>query len=328
MLAESRPTLLLASHDSALLAAYEPVAAASGFDVKIALTGEAAHAALLTPRLPALALLDVDLHGVSLQQLIDTAHGADTLDRCPIVLLSDTPNETWAARVQDGILDDLIPRTPDNPHWRIRLQTVLRTCHRMRALERLQAESARNAQFDSLTHVFNRSALLSILFRETDRVQRMRTPLCLLLVDIDDFGHWNERLGTEACDALLCEVAERSQRLLRSYDVLGRAGKDEFLIILPGCVAADAVQLAERLRADVFAPPFHAAGEMIRLSACFGISTSEGRSPVVVLREAEMSLQHAKEAGPESIQCFPGCAQPASPVTLRSAISGDKLLAW
>jgi GGDEF domain-containing protein len=90
----------------------------------------------------------------------------------------------------------------------------------------------------------------------------------------------------------------------------------------------DAVLLAERLRTEVFATPFHVAGEVIRMSACFGISSSEGRSPVVVLREAELSLQRAKESGPESILCFGNGAKAKAPVAFLSATSGDELLAW
>jgi GGDEF domain-containing protein len=87
--------------------------------------------------------------------------------------------------------------------------------------------------------------------------------------------------------------------------------------------------LTERLRVEVFATPFHVAGEAIRLSACFGIAVSHGRSPVVVLREAEKALEWAKAAGPESIQCFGNAPQPLpSPVMFLSATSGDELLAW
>jgi hypothetical protein len=70
-------------------------------------------------------------------------------------------------------------------------------------------------------------------------------------------------------------------------------------------------------------------GESIRLSACFGIASSHGRSPVVVLREAEEALLVAKAAGPESIQCFDGPHQPApAPVAFFSPSTGDELLAW
>jgi two-component system, cell cycle response regulator len=328
MLPDTRPTILLASHDPDLLARLELLAAASGAEVRVAMSCETALSALLSPRLPDLALLDAELPDAQLDQLLASARGATGGYRYPIVLLSDTVSKEWRARLQEGALDDLIPRSPENPHWRVRIDAVLRSSHRMRDLEQLRATMALNAQTDSLTKIYNRSTMLSMLFRETDRVQRMKTPLCLLLMDIDDFGHWNTRLGMEACDELLCEVVERTQRLLRSYDILGRAGKDEMLMILPGCTTVDAVLLAERLRMDVFARPFHVAGEAIRMSACFGVSASDGRSPVVVLREAELSLQQAKENGPESVQCFGNCPQTKAPVAFLSATSGDELLAW
>jgi diguanylate cyclase (GGDEF)-like protein len=199
----------------------------------------------------------------------------------------------------------------------------------LRELEVLREAAQLNAQMDRLTGVYNRETMLSMMFRETDRVQRMNSSLCMILFDIDDFGHWNSRLGTDACDDLLCQVVARTARLLRSYDILGRAGKDEFIVALPGCSSVNAVMMAERLRVDVFSAPFHVNGDTIRLSACFGISSSMGRSPVVVLREAEQALLVAKVSGPESIQCAGDCAQPAAaPVAFLSATSGDELLAW
>ena len=197
------------------------------------------------------------------------------------------------------------------------------------AFRGLREAAALNAQMDLLTGVYNRATMLSMLFRETDRAQRLKSALCMVLFDIDDFGHWNSRLGSEACDELLCQVAGRTARLLRSYDLLGRAGKDEFLIAMPGCSAVNAVLLAERLRVDVFSVPYHLAGESIRLSACFGIASSRGRSPVVVLREAEQALLLAKASGPESIQCSGDSPQSnAAPVAFLSPTSGDELLAW
>jgi diguanylate cyclase (GGDEF)-like protein len=206
---------------------------------------------------------------------------------------------------------------------------VLRTHHKNREIDTLREAALLNSQNDHLTGVYNRETILAMLFRETDRVQRMKSSLCMILFDIDDFGHWNSRLGADACDDLLCQVVGRTTRLLRSYDLLGRPGMDEFLVALPGCTAINAVMLSERLRLDVFSPPFRVGSDSIRLSACFGIASSQGRSPVVVLREAEQALRLAKEAGPESIQCFSGCPDAsAAPVTYLSPSTGDELLAW
>lgn len=329
MSVENQPPILLASHDLALLAAIKPILAAAGPHVEVVRSAKAALSALTASRLPGLALLDASLPGMDLGRLLAASRSAAGGHRYSIVLISDIVSEEWTTRLAEGVLDDLVPRDPKNPQWRLRLDQVLRTYHRMRELCDLREQDALCAQMDPLTHVFNRATLLSMLFRETDRAQRMTTTLCLLLLDIDDFGHWNSRLGTDACDELLCHVVERTSRILRSYDLLGRAGKDEFLAILPGCSTVDAVMLAERLRMDVFAAPCHVAGESIRLSACFGIASSEGRSPVVVLREAEMALERAKRTGPESIQCFANRPQSsAETVAFLPPTSGDELLAW
>jgi diguanylate cyclase (GGDEF)-like protein len=249
--------------------------------------------------------------------------------RFPIVLISDAATREWSDRLQEGVIDDVILRSAEPSYWRLRFNSVLRAGYVAEQLDALRDLTAASAQLDRLTGVYNREALLSILFRETDRVQRQKNALCIVLFDIDDFGHWNSRLGSEACDDLLRQVVARTTRLLRSYDAIGRLGKDEFLIVLPGCGTNNALMLAERLRMDVFSTPFRVARESIRLSACFGIANSLGRSPVVVLREAEQALALARHAGPETIQCFADSLPPSPPpVTFLSATSGDELLAW
>ncbi|MGA2887836.1 MAG: diguanylate cyclase [Terracidiphilus sp.] len=329
MLAHSTPTYLLASAEPALLTAIEPVLGADGAQVEVFLSAETALPALTAAHAPTLAMIDVKLPGMEMGQLLAAARVEAAGRRFPIVLIADAVTQEWIDRLAENVIDDLVPRATELPFLRLRLESVLRNHHRSRELELLREAAALNAQMDRLTGVYNRETMLSMMFRETDRVQRMKSSLCMILFDIDDFGHWNSRLGSEACDELLCQVVTRTSRLLRSYDLLGRAGKDEFLVALPGCSSVNAVMMAERLRIDVFASPFRVGGDAVRLSACFGIASSMGRSPVVVLRDAEQALQLAKATGPESIQCVGECPQPiAAPVAFLSPSSGDELLAW
>jgi diguanylate cyclase (GGDEF)-like protein len=326
-------TVLLASADPALLGAIEHRLIADGAQVDVFLSVESALAALTASPAPALALIDADLPAMDPQtnlcELLATARAEITSRRFPIVLISDTLAPEWVDLLTEGVIDDLLPRASDPALLRFRLEAVLRDHLRIRELEILREAATRSAQIDRLTGVYNRETMLAMLFRETDRVQRMKSSLCVILFDIDDFGHWNSRLGTEACDELLCQVVGRSTRLLRSYDMLGRPGKDEFLMALPGCSSVNAVLMAERLRSDVFSAPFRVGGDAIRLSACFGIASSLGRSPVVVLREAEQALLVAKAMGPESIQCSGDFPEPAAaPVAFLSSTSEDELLAW
>ena len=329
MSAHPQPTFLLASQDTDLLAAIEPTLLAAGARVDIVLSAHAALASISGPHPPSLILLDAQLPGMPMGQLLAAVRAEAESARQPIVLIDDTVTQECIDRLAEGAVDDLVLRSAESSYWQLRLDMVLRNQRLAHELETLRDAALHNAQLDHLTGVYNRETLLAMLFRETDRVQRSQSEMCLVLFDVDDFGHWNSRLGVDACDELLCQVASRTAALLRSYDVLGRPGMDEFLVALPLCTLLNAMSLTERLRTAVFSTPFHVSGEAIRLSACFGIAVSHGRSPVVVLREAEKALEWAKAAGPDSIQCFGSPPQTLpSPVTFLSATSGDELLAW
>ena len=320
-------TLLLACAEPALLSRIEPALAASGARLRLAGSATAALAELESSLPPGLAIVDAALPGMELGQLLVSMRAGSS--RFPIALIADAVTREWLDRLAEGAIDDLIPRHAETACWQLRAEVLFRAGRMAAELETLREATARNAQLDRLTGIYNREAMLSMLFRETDRVQRMKSNLSLVLFDLDDFGHWNSRLGVEACDELLCQVVLRTARILRSYDLFGRSGKDEFLVALPGCAMANAEMLARRLRLEVFSTPFRVCGDSVRLSACFGLASSQGRSPVVVLREAEQALAVARETGPESIQAFGAPSQPPpGPVTFLSAASGDELLAW
>jgi two-component system, cell cycle response regulator len=299
---DSQSCFLLASSDPPLLAHAEPALQAFGARVCVALTPDAALKAILDEP-PSLALIDARLPGMEVGRFLASVRAESVSRNLPIVLFSDTVSEELKDRLAEGVVDDLV--APDAaPDWlRLRVELALRASSRGRELEQLREQSALDAEQDRMTGASNRSSLMRSLFRETDRAKRMNTALCVILFDIDDFGHWNARLGTVACDRLLAGVVERVARLLRSYDLLGRVGNDEFLVALPGCSAGNGASLAERMRAEVFAEPYSEAGRLVRLSACFAVVPSRGRSSLVILREAEDILRLAKADGPDSIQC-------------------------
>jgi diguanylate cyclase (GGDEF)-like protein len=167
-----------------------------------------------------------------------------------------------------------------------------------------------HASHDSLTGLLNREAMMRLLFQETDRVQRTRTPLTLMLIDLDKFSEVNIEFGYGTGDAVLREFTQRLRRYLRSYDVLGRCGEDEFLVGLPGCLADQAAAMAERLQSIILEKPYHIHRDVISVTASIGIATSRGRSPLIVLREAEKALGNAKLAGRNCVRCY---GQPGSP---------------
>jgi two-component system cell cycle response regulator len=312
MLSRLHQDALLASHEPAVLALFETLLTARGSHVDIALSARDALTLLSGPAEFALVLLDAHLPGMDLDRLLAEIHDATSSRPPAIVLISDTVSQDVLSRLAEGVIHDVIPRSVAPDFLGIRLDSAMRVRHLAAELETRTESTVMKIFHDPLTGAYNRETILSLLFRETDRVQRVKSELCVILFDINGFDHWTSRLSAETCDELSCEIAARTNRLLRSYDLLGRVGKHEFLIGLPGCDNLSAAMLAERIRRDVFGEPYKVAGESIRLSACFGISSSNGRSPLVVIREAELALAAARSEGAEPIQ----------------SANGEELLVW
>ncbi|MEM8998008.1 MAG: diguanylate cyclase, partial [Acidobacteriota bacterium] len=119
-----------------------------------------------------------------------------------------------------------------------------------------QIESARDralelASHDPLTGLWNRDSILKMLRRELARAKRLRTPLGVVLADIDDFQQINGLIGQDHGDQVLQEVAWRVGSLVRPYDTLGRFGGDSFLALLPTCDELATRSVGERLRRAV-----------------------------------------------------------------------------
>ena len=273
---------------------------ASGACVDLASSAGDLLEALRGSTLPCLVLIDADLPGMNIYALLSAVHAGHG-GGFPIVLMSERVSEEWRERLIEGVIDDIVPLELPVSHWRVRLDAVLSAFRDGRELLQLREAAALNARTDPITGLYNRATLLRMLFRETDRVQRMNTSLCVMLFAVDDVAHWRARLGAAGYDELALHAVERVRRLLRSYDLFGRIGGCDFALGLPGCSVVNAVSLAERIR-EVVSEPFTIRQISVRATLGFGIAPSDGRSPVVVLRDAEQALHAAQAAGPDSIR--------------------------
>lgn len=150
--------------------------------------------------------------------------------------------------------------------------------------------------------LLSRDELIATLFRETDRAQRMKTPLALILCRIDVPASAQFHPEAFPVAAALRETVPRITQLLRCYDSVGETSEQELALVLPGCTSFNAVQMSERLNASVFGSPIPVCGKEVLLSACFGVAGSGGRSSLVVLRNAEQALRDARDRGAGSIE--------------------------
>jgi two-component system, cell cycle response regulator len=273
------------------------------FTVEVAACGGQAMERLEAAEPPAIALLDMDLRSPGGVEIVRVVGRRPERPRTWLILMVErTGQEAIRAALEAGC-DDLLTIPPDAMELETRMHVAERARGLLRQVRRQTAELEFQATHDALTGLWNREVLLSLIFQETDRVQRMKTGLCLMLMDLDEFSRINHAYGYQAGDQVLTALANRFRRQLRSYDLIGRCGEDEFLLALPGCRGEDAGVLAERIRTIVLQRPFAVGNEATTLTASFGVACSRGRSPLVVLGEAERALSEAKLAGKNCVRC-------------------------
>jgi two-component system, cell cycle response regulator len=167
----------------------------------------------------------------------------------------------------------------------------------------LQDQLLIEATHDSLTGLLNRDAILDILRKESERALRSKSPLAVIMADIDHFKQINDTYGHLAGDAVLRGAAERMLGSIRSYDAVGRYGGEEFLIVAPGCDASDGAHMAERFRNSFSESAIDALGRPLSLTMSFGVAdTSVGPKQDEILRAADIALYAAKRAGRNRVE--------------------------
>lgn len=160
---------------------------------------------------------------------------------------------------------------------------------------------------DGLTRLLNRRAIFERLSEEIERARRYRLPLSVVLCDFDFFKRINDRFGHLVGDAVLREGSAVLRRSLRTTDLLGRYGGEEFLAILPQVDLEAARQAAERLRRDMAAHPLAIATvPQQRITASFGVaalSELAGRTAAdELVAIADRRLYEAKAAGRDQVR--------------------------
>lgn len=298
------PRVLLACSDPSLATYLTELLKTWHYAVEVAENGAAALRRMQSAAPPEIGLLDIGLAVPGGVEIAWTLRRSQTQLRSWIVLLTDQPGKDRVRVALEAGCDDFLLIPPPPEEMKVRLRVAERVLALQNQIQEQSAELRYRSTHDGLTGLWNREALLSLIFQETDRVQRMKTPLSLLLMDLDDFSRINHDYGYDAGDRVLTELANRFRRQLRSYDLVGRCGEDEFLFALPGCTRESAMALVQRVKEAILARPFAVNGEASTLTASFGVAGSAGRSPLVVLREAERALAEAKLDGKNCARCY------------------------
>ena len=165
--------------------------------------------------------------------------------------------------------------------------------------ERAQRELERAARVDFLTECYNRRAIEELGAQAIAAARRHGMPLAVLVLDIDHFKKINDELGHAAGDDALTETVARIRVTLRSEDLLGRLGGEEFIVLMPNTDAVAAVVAGERIRQDFSQRPLPMAGGERRVTLSIGaaVLAPADRRFSQLLQRADRAMYAAKNAG-------------------------------
>ncbi|HTS08471.1 MAG TPA: diguanylate cyclase [Candidatus Eisenbacteria bacterium] len=279
-----------------------------GYEWKGVGSGTEAVKLLDGPNPPELALLDWVLPGLD---------GIDVLRRIrkltqgnyiyTVMLTAKTQKKDRLMAMEAGA-DDYLSKPVDPMELRSRIAVGKRILD-------LQQSLRFAATHDFLTTLLNRSEILAALEREVARGARDDKPATVILADIDHFKRINDTMGHAAGDEVLKEVARRLKQDLRPYDVVGRYGGEEFLLILPGCNLANGVKRADEIRTIVSGQPITTPSGTISVTVSMGVTASDNSRyfmPAEFLQEADASLYKAKNNGRNRVEAFVPLAKSSS----------------
>ena len=219
----------------------------------------------------------------------------------PILAIVENGDSARLVRALDMGVNDYLMRPVDRNELTARVRTQLRRKRYQDVLRQNLQMSLEMAITDPLTGLYNRRYMENHLSTLVQRAADRGKPISLLIVDIDYFKAVNDTHGHDVGDEVLKEFAERLNRNVRGIDMACRFGGEEFIVVMPDTDVAFAYMVAERLRQEIAARPFSAAGGSMQLdiTASLGITSLEGAGDTVeqLLKRADVALYRAKREG-------------------------------
>lgn len=224
----------------------------------------------------------------TMERCADLIGKAHTLqDIAPVLqeVMSATRAMALDSRVTHDELQDLRERTEAKRAQVVQLQ------------EELDRASAQ-ARHDPLTGSLNRKGLDEAMEREIARARRLGSPLCVALLDVDNFKSLNDRIGHAGGDAALVHLAAVTRDVMRPQDLLARYGGEEFVIVLPDTAAESGVAAMTRLQRELTTRFFLQGAEKVLITFSAGVAQLNGtESSADAISRADQAMYLAKRSG-------------------------------
>ena len=276
-----------------------------GHDVVTVNTGEDAITLLQRQGSPNLVILQTEMHGCSGLEVCRRIRDGSIEPYKYFILLTadiDVQKDDLLEAFEYGA-DDYLIKPFDGYELRAKLLVAKRILDLQDRLVGMREELRAQASHDALTGIWNRRAMMESLAAELDRARRDKTSVGVAIIDIDNFKCVNDTYGHQMGDEVLREVANILKASIRPYDLAGRFGGEEFMVILPGCFQNAIRERLETIRESVAAEVFATSEGTIHLTVSIGAATTTSRvTPAKIIKAADEALYRAKNAGRNCVE--------------------------
>ena len=281
-----------------------------GYEVLVARDGITASQELSKIDGPRLALVDWMMPGLDGPGVCRLIRQRNREPYVYIILLTSMESNKDTVEGLEAGADDYLTKPCHPAELRARLLTGRRILQLEDKLVEARDAMRMRATRDGLTMLWNRTAILTYLEESLHRADIANTAVSVLLCDLDHFKGINDQYGHLVGDQVLREVALRLQNSVRSKDLVGRYGGEEFLVLLNDCRASDLLKQADRVRATIMATPFETDAGLLKVSISIGATTVPDLTPGLtmesIVRQADEALYRAKDLGRNRV-CLNDC---------------------
>lgn len=182
---------------------------------------------------------------------------------------------------------------------------VAHTSQKNVELKRMRTELENMARMDALTQVYNRGYFMDLASAQAQRSMRQNSNCFVVMMDIDYFKKINDTYGHTTGDKVLENVVKRMRNLVRPYDLIGRYGGEEFIMLVSDLEKAALLNVVKRIRLSICENPIEIEDKHIHVSASFGVAGISAQDDFETgIKHADSALYTAKESGRNQVVFF------------------------
>jgi diguanylate cyclase (GGDEF)-like protein len=286
-----------------------------GFDVVVANDGLQAWNVFQQPDSPSLALMDwvmPKMDGLEVCKRLRERPSGETY--VYTILLTGKDSKGDLIKAMEAGADDYLVKPFDQLELKARLLVGRRILNLHDELISAREAMRHAATHDSLTGLLNRKETLEALRLELSRAKRDKSPVTVMLADLDHFKAVNDECGHLFGDEMLREIGHRLRGDVRDYDSVGRYGGEEFLFVLPGCDLTRALIRADQIRERVSGAPVRRNDTERYATVSMGLAVSQGvgeDEAENLVQQADVGLYEAKRKGRNRVEYMGSTAMKA-----------------